>query len=64
MTTRYVNFHRFARGVKRENGQGKLCLHCTRDASTRMTRKQGKFSMTVDVCDTHADVAHEINAHA
>ena len=41
-------------GVKKEDGkEGRLCMHCKKQAVHSATRKSGKFVMKVWFCDDH-----------
>jgi hypothetical protein len=62
MSAKYTHFKTYKRGVKRENGNGRLCMHCTLDATTTAILHTGKFEMTVAVCDDHANTMRDINA--
>jgi hypothetical protein len=52
--TRYVKWRKPRGGVKHEDGTGRLCMHCGKDAVHAATLVTGKFKMSVWFCDDHA----------
>lgn len=62
MSAKYTNFKTFKRGVKREDGTGRLCIHCTLDATVTAFLRTGDLKMEVAVCAEHANTMRDINA--
>jgi hypothetical protein len=59
--TKYVKWRKPRGGVKREDGSGRLCLHCKKDAIHAATRRSGRFSMDVWFCDDHKKTIKEVS---
>ena len=62
MSVKYTNFKTFKRGIKREDGHGRLCMHCGRDATVSAINNGGGMKLDVFLCSDHETVARSINA--
>ena len=59
--TKYVKWRKPRGGVTKEDGEGRLCMHCGRQAIHEATRRQGKFTMSVWFCDNHMKAIKEVS---
>ena len=55
--TKYIKWRKPRGGVKREDGTGRLCMHCGKDAVHAAVHADGKFTMDVWYCNDHAATA-------
>ena len=62
MSAKYTNFKTFKRGIKRETGKNRLCMHCGREATVTSLLNTDRFRMEVYLCSDHEVVARSINA--